>query len=248
MNALLAELIKLKRSLSWPVVVLLPLALVVSAVVNTLVSGQPLEDGWATLWLRSLVFGGLFPLALGVGTLASLVWRVEHRGNNWNVLMSGPTPTWRIVVAKGIVVAGLSAAMQVLLHLAVLVMGEVLGLPGGMPVAYLGISALIMIACVPLAVLQSGLSMVLRSFAAPIAVALVGSGISIMLLMAGLDAALVSPYGLFSRTTQLGTGTFLDDGSTSAIDVVMILSLSVGLTAGLLAATTWFINRRDTHA
>jgi len=69
------------------------------------------------MWLRSVVFYGLFPLAIGIGILASLMWRVEHRGGNWNALMSGPTSSMRIVAAKAVVVAVLAAAMQVVLFL-----------------------------------------------------------------------------------------------------------------------------------
>ena len=40
MNAIRAELLKLSRSLSWVVVLLLPTAMVLSGVANTLASGQ----------------------------------------------------------------------------------------------------------------------------------------------------------------------------------------------------------------
>ncbi|MEE2045718.1 ABC transporter permease, partial [Nocardiopsis tropica] len=83
MGSVRAEFLKLRRSMSWVVVVLLPLTAVVAGAVNTVVAGEPLEDHWHTLWLRVAVFYGLFPLALGVAVLASLVWRVEHRGGNW---------------------------------------------------------------------------------------------------------------------------------------------------------------------
>ncbi|MEU6714919.1 ABC transporter permease [Nonomuraea sp. NPDC046802] len=90
MGAFSSEFLKLKRSLSWAVVILLPMALVISGAVNTIASGEPPEDGWHTMWLRSVVFYGLFPLTAGIAILASLVWRAEHRGGNWNALMSGP--------------------------------------------------------------------------------------------------------------------------------------------------------------
>ena len=88
MNSIAAEFSKLKRSLSWAVVVLLPIVLVVSGLIMTLIDGRGLEDGWHTLWMRSIVFYGLFPLSVGIAILASLVWRAEHRGSNWNALMS----------------------------------------------------------------------------------------------------------------------------------------------------------------
>lgn len=104
-------------------------------------------------------------LAGSIAILASLVWRVEHRGGNWNALMSGPTSSLRIVVAKGATVAWLAAAMQ----------------------------AVLAVACIPAAVAQSALSLFLRSFAAPIAVALAGAAVSTAALMAAGSVGLISP-------------------------------------------------------
>lgn len=249
MGAVRAEFLKLKRSLSWAVVVLLPVAIVISGAVTTLASGEPPADGWHTLWLRSVVFYGLFPLAVGIGILASLVWRVEHRGGNWNTLMSGPTSSLRIVVAKATVVAVLAAAMQAVLLIAVVLIGKLaFGVPGMLPGEYVAISALIVLACLPVAVLQSGLSMLMRSFAAPIAVAFLGAGASVVLLLAELSGAIfVIPYALISRATQLGTGTFADTGTITPGVIASIVIATVVLTAALTAATAAVLDRRDTR-
>lgn len=248
MGAISAELIKLKRSLAWPIVVLLPVVLVLAGVATQLARGTGPENGWDTVWLQSVGFYGLFPLAIGIAILASLVWRAEHRGSNWNALMSGPTPTVRIVVAKALVVAALTAIMQVVLVLAVIAIGKLaFGLPGMLPGEYLGIAALLILATVPAAALQSALSMFLRSFAAPVAVALVASGISTAALMILGSAALVSPYGLATRTALLGTGSFVDSGSVTAGDVTAIAVSALVLTVLILAGTSAVLNRRDTR-
>ncbi|OYO19031.1 ABC transporter [Enemella evansiae] len=249
MGAFAAELIKLKRSLAWPVVVLLPIALVLAGAATRLASGRAPENGWDTVWLQSAVFYGLFPLAIGVAILGSLVWRTEHRGSNWNALMSGPTPSSQIVIAKTAVVAGLTAIMQVIMLCAVLIVGKLgFGLPGMLPGKYFGVTALLILAAVPLAAMQSALSMFLRSFAGPIAFALVGAGVSTAVLMVSGPAALVSPYGIVTRTTQLGTGTFADSGSITAGDVIAIAIASGVLAIALISATTVILNRRDARA
>ncbi|MDN6304495.1 MAG: ABC transporter permease [Corynebacterium sp.] len=248
MGAISAELIKLKRSLAWPVVVLLPIVLVLAGAATQLARGTQPENGWDTVWLQSVGFYGLFPLAIGIAILGSLVWRVEHRGSNWNALMSSPTPTLRIVVAKALVVAGLTALMQVVLVLAVIAIGKLaFGLPGMLPGQHLGIGLLLMLAAVPAAALQSGLSLFLRSFAAPVAIALVASGISTAALMVADNAALVSPYGVATRTALLGTGSFVDDGTITGGDVAAILIATAVLTVALVTVTTWILERRDTR-
>lgn len=248
MHTLGAELIKLKRSLSWPVVVLLPIAVTVLGAATNLARGEQPDDGWHTVWLQSVGFHGLFPLAIGIAILGSLVWRSEHRGSNWNALMSGPTSSLSIVVAKSTVVAGLAALMQLIMLAVVVVIGRgAFGLPGRLPAEYLWTTLVIIVATVPLAVLQSGLSMLLRSFAAPVAVALVGAGVSVVALMVLGDLAVVSPYGLATRATQLGTGTFSDPGTVTASNVVTILVAAAALTVALIATTTAILERRDTR-
>ena len=163
--------------------------------------------------------------------------------------MSSPTPTLRIVVAKALVVAGLTAAMQIVLVFAVIAIGKLaFGLPGMLPGQYLGIAVLLILATVPAAALQSALSLFLRSFAAPVAVALVASGISTAALMALGDAALGSPYGLATRTTLLGTGAFIDNGTVTAGDVTAIVAAALVLPVLIVGLTAKVLNRRDTRS
>lgn len=248
MGALHAELIKLKRSLAWPIVVVLPIVLVLAGAATQLAEGEQPKDGWETVWLQSVGFYGLFPLAIGIAILGSLVWRAEHRGSNWNALMSGPTSSLRIVIAKATVVAGLTAIMQVILLAAVITIGKLaFGLPGMLPGKYFGITMLLVVATVPAALIQSALSMFMRSFAAPIAVALVASGISTVALMAAGNAALISPYGLATRTALLGTGSFVDTGTITVGDITSILIAMVLQTVVLIVVTTAVLERRDTR-
>lgn len=247
MNTLRAEIVKLRRSLSWVIVVLLPLVLVLSGSVMTLIDGRGLENGWHTLWLRSVVFYGMFPLAVGIAILASLVWRAEHRNSNWNALMAGPNSSLRIVLAKSVVVAVLAALMQVVAVVTVILLGKLaFDLPGFLPAQYLAVSAVIVVASLPVAVLQSWLSMLMRSFVLPIAVAFVGAGFSTVLLVLGLDAAIfVSPYAAVSRATQLGTATFADTGDITLPLLAMIIAASLVLSAVLTAANTLVLERTD---
>lgn len=248
MSALSAELIKLKRSLAWPIVVLLPVVLVLAGAATQLADGRRPENGWHTVWLQSVGFYGLFPLAIGIAILGSLVWRVEHRGSNWNALMSGPTSSLRIVTAKTAVVAGLTAIMQLVLLASVIVIGKVaFGLPGMLPGEYVAVTGLLIVATIPAAAIQSTLSMFLRSFAAPIAVALVGSGTSTAALMVVGNAALVSPYGVATRTALLGTGSFVDTGAITDADVTAILAATGVHIVAILAITTAVLERRDTR-
>jgi lantibiotic transport system permease protein len=247
MGSVRAEFLKLRRSLSWVVVVLLPLTAVVAGAVNTVVAGEPLEDHWHTLWLRAVVFYGLFPLALGVAVLASLVWRVEHRGGNWNALMGRQVSSLHVVVGKTAVLAALAAAMQAVLVAGVVVVGKlVFALPGTLPPEYFLVSVVVVLACLPVAAFQSGLSMLLRSFAAPIAVALLASAAGMLLWTTRIEAlVLLLPHGLVGRATRMGTGMLADSGTVTAGAVTSVAVIALGLTAVVTLGTAAVLDRRD---
>ncbi|MEX5310355.1 hypothetical protein [Kocuria sp. CPCC 205297] len=116
-----------------------------------------------------------------------------------------------------------------------------------LPGEYLAVTGLLIVATIPAAAIQSALSTFLRSFAAPVAVAIVASGISTAALMAIGNAALVSPYAVATRTALLGTGSFVDTGSITGGDVTAILTASIILTVLILTITTAILERRDTR-
>lgn len=244
-----AELRKLRRSLAWVVVVLLPVVIGLTGSAMSLIDAAPLEDGWHTLWMRSVVFYGLFPLPVGIAVLAGLTWRADHQRGNWNGLMSSPVTPLSIVVAKTVTVAALAAVMQVVMVGTVLVLGSVVfGLPGTLPVRYLGISALIALASVPVAAVQSLLSMLTRSFALPVFVAAAGVAVSTVLLLLAPGVALISPWALLGRATQLGTGVFSDDGAVTVGTVAVLCVLAAAVTAALTYLAGWILAVRDVAA
>ncbi|WP_016996337.1 ABC transporter permease [Kocuria atrinae] len=252
MNVIRIEFLKLKGSLSWLVVVLLPVMAVFSGSLSTLSSGGEFEDGWHTLWIRSIGFYGMALLPIGIGILASLVWRPEHRNGNWNALMSQSVPTHKVVLSKVVAISTLTAAMQVVMLLTVLVMGKLaFQIPGWLPSTYWLGSLLIVVGCIPVVALQSAFSTFLRSFAVPVAIALIGAGISTVALMVGLPAVIVSPYALATYTTQLGTtlvsgeSTVFNAAAMTPGSVALVVSLGLLLTVLIVAATTAVHNKRD---
>lgn len=249
------EFVKLQRSLSWAVVILLPVIAVASGSMSSVASDGGLDDGWHTLWIRSIGFYGMALLPVGIAILASLTWRTEHRNGNWNALMSTSVPTSTMVLSKAAAVAILSALMQVVLVLTVVGFGKIaFDLPGMLPGRYLVSSVLVIIASVPVAALQSGLSMYFRSFAAPVAVALVATGVSTTALLTDMTAIIAVPYATATYATQLGTSlveasnTSFDAAGISAGTAGLVTSVSVAATAAIAIVTTWILNRSDTRA
>jgi len=159
MNSIHSEFLKLKRSMSWAVVLVVPIIMVLAGSMSTMLAQGTFEDGWHTLWIRSVGFYGMAILPVAVAILASLVWRVEHKNSNWNALMSRPVPTSEVVLGKVAAIAALAASMQLVLLVTVIGLGKlVFGLEGMLPAKYLLGSPLIMLACVPAAVIGLALN------------------------------------------------------------------------------------------
>ncbi len=256
MESIISEFLKLKRSLSWLVVILLPMIMVVAGSASTVAVEGEFTAGWHTLWVRSIGFWGMAILPVGIAILASLVWRVEHKNSNWNALMSGPVPTWRIVTGKVAAIAILSAAMHVVLLISVIILGKTFELPGMLPPDYFASSFLVVIAQIPVAALQSALSTFFRSFATPVAIGLVLTGACTMALLIKLRVtSLIMPYALLTQTTQIGIGRGMFDGGTSfditaltPASILLTLAISAVLTVVIIAANSMIVNHSDTRA
>ncbi|QIN84578.1 ABC transporter [Rubrobacter tropicus] len=256
MGSIYSEFLKLKRSMSWAVVVLLPVIMVFAGAMSTFAGEGEFADGWHTLWPRSIGFYGMAILPVGIAILASLVWRVEHKNGNWNALMSRPVSTVQVVIGKVAAISLLAAAMQLVFVTVVIALGKLaFGLPGMLPAQYWLSSAVVIVACIPVAALQSALSTFFRSFAAPVAIALVVTGVSTMALLVGIKAvSSVLPYAVLTQATQLGTilvsgeGTSFDVYAITPDSVLFFVLVSAALTVAIVAGTSAILNRLDIRA
>lgn len=248
-SPLIAELLKLRRSQPLLVIVGLPLVVTGTGTINTLFSGRSLEDGWNTLWLRTVGFNGLFPLVLGVAILASLVWRPEHRDSNWNTLMTSSIGATRIALVKTLTIAGLTAVMQITMMIVVVATGKVLfGLPGLPPAHLLASGTLVVVACAPLAAFQSSISMLMRSFAGSVALAATLAGFSVGLLTANINTVSYAlPHALATRTALLGSGMFNDPSHPSMMTFGGIATTATVLTSLIIVSTGRILKHRDLH-
>ena len=247
MSSVITEFLKLRRSASWGVVLVLPVVSVLGACVLV----RPAD--WQLLWVRSIGFYGMVLLPVSLGILASLVWRVEHQGSNGLALMSGPVPTWRMVVAKAVAAWLLAGVMQLVLVLAAVAVGSlVLGLPDVLPSRYLVAGLLIAVACAPVCALQSGLSAFTRSFAMPVAIGLTLTGAGTTALLVHIPAAWLLPHALVTRTTQIGAMSedaalvFAAQELTWASAAVTVAT-SVALSAVVVLGTSTVLDRTDTR-
>ncbi|RKW36143.1 MAG: permease, partial [Lachnospiraceae bacterium] len=82
------ELIKIKRNPVWIPFVLIPLISAGIGIINFLSNQGVLSLDWADLWTQESLFLGMFFLSPLIAILASLDFRMEHLGTNWNIMLT----------------------------------------------------------------------------------------------------------------------------------------------------------------
>ena len=237
-----AEAIKLKRSSVWAVTVLLPLLAVVSGSVNFRMNREAFLQGWVSLTSQMTLFYAMMFCSLGVALLASTVWRVEHRGTSWNAMRTTPHTATAVALAKTLVLFAPLLVMQVILVVLAWISGTfIMGLGPAMPVSFTVSALLGVLAAAPLIAAQSLLSMLMRSFAAPVAVAFLGCVAGFGLAAAQSPLAYVIPQGILNMTLVLGSSASSVAGSFDAASMLPLLAATVGVGAvlwGLLIVVT----------
>jgi lantibiotic transport system permease protein len=235
-----AELLKLKRSTTWLIALILPLLAVATGTANFLNSLDGVARDWATLTSQITMFYGLLFFSMGIGVLAATAWRMEHRGTNWNLLLTATRRPVQLVLAKIAVIAVPVAAMQTVLVIGTFVSGTlVVGLDGVMPWQFVLVGVLSVVAALPLIAVQSLLSMLLRSFAAPVAICLLGcvAGVATVTSLALRPLSHVLPQGINTRTINLGSNAVHMAGGVTVAEVAPILLPAIGLAAATVVVT-----------
>ena len=237
-SLLAAEAIKLRRSSAWVVAVLLPLLAVITGTVNFIMNRESFE-GWISLSSQITLFYSMMFCSLGIALLASTVWRVEHRGTSWNAMRTTPHSPTAVALAKTLVILVPVLAMQgVLLALAWLAGITVAGLGPAIPTAFVASGLLAALGALPLVAVQSLLSMLMRSFAAPVAVAFLGCVVSFGLLASQNPLIYLVPQGILSKTLTLGSSAVSTAGKLDAASMLPLVFAIVCVGAvmwGLLA-------------
>lgn len=235
-----AELIKLKRSTTWLIALILPLLAVTTGSINLANNPETLDAGWASFTSQVTLFYGLLFFSIGIGLLAATVWRMEHRGTNWNLLLTTTRQPIRLVLAKIVVIAIPVAFMQLVLVAGTLISGTlVLRLDGAIPWQFVLVGAISVIAALPLIAIQSLLSLLLKSFAAPVAICLLGCvvGVATVTSVALRPLSYVLPQAINTRALNLGSTALAGSGGLTASDALPILGTALGLAAVIVLLT-----------
>ncbi|WP_159883592.1 ABC transporter permease [Paenibacillus puerhi] len=164
-----SEWLKLRRTVIWMLAAVSPLL----AASIGFFEGERAQDSsaWLILLSEMSVLHAMLFLPLLTGVYAALVCRYEHIGGGWKQMLALPVTRSQVFLVKLGFVVLLLVITQLLFLGSLLLVGMALGLASPIPWIVLLRSLLGgLLACLPLAAMQLGISMAWSSFAAPLAV------------------------------------------------------------------------------
>lgn len=185
---------KLKHSVIFPACIVIPVIPAIMGTFNYLQNLSILKGQWYSLWTQLTLFYATFFYAPLIALYCSYLWRLEHRGNNWNTFMSMPVPVPCLFLGKLAVILRVTLITQLWVGILFLVSGKLIGLPGMIPFQIIFWLLRGSLAAIAIGALQLLLSMVIRSFSVPIGIALIGSVLGMLISNKGLGQ--FYPYSL----------------------------------------------------
>ncbi|MDD2979905.1 MAG: ABC transporter permease [Hespellia sp.] len=217
---------------------LIPLLPCIIGTVNYQQNIEILKDGWYDLWTQFTLFYAFFFFAPMIAIAASFLWRVEHRGRNWNLYMTMPVETGKLYLAKFAILVRLIVELQLLVGVLFLLAGMLIGVPGKIPLTILWWLIRGTLGALVIAAIQMLVSMVIHNFAVPVLVGFLG----------GIAGYLVASYGygIYFPYSQLMMGMnankaedVLTQGNVVFFSVVVIYFVVFCIMA------VWWLKKRD---
>lgn len=175
LRALRSEGMKCRRSPVWAVFLVLPLFPAIMGTLNYLGNLEILDNGWYSLWSQHTIFSASFFMPAQFGVFCAWQWRLEHTDHNWNSLMTAPVPVRDLYWSKFLLAAGVAVLGQVCIGVLYLLSGQLAGVSGGLPLQLAGWMFFGALGGMAVCAVQLFLSLVIRSFAPPVALGLVGA-------------------------------------------------------------------------
>ena len=226
LKAVRAEQIKLKRNPVWLAFIALPMISAFFGTFNYLLNIEILNSEWFSLWIQHSLFLCYFFMPSLIGTYCSYLWRLEHTRHNWNSFLTSPIPLSALYFGKLSQAVFMTILGNLWIFFLYYVCGRLSGLRSPFPkdAASWFLFGTVTVCCV-----QLFFSLIIRSFAIPIGIAMAGGILGLLMTNKGLG--LRYPYSLYcvgmranNPNLELDVSALL---SNSAIYILIFVALSI---------------------
>jgi ABC-2 type transport system permease protein len=232
-----AEQMKLKRSPVWLAFFFLPILPAIMGTFNYVQNIDILDNYWYSLWTQHTLFTCYFFLPPTIGVYCSYLCRLEHTNHNWNSVMTLPVPIPYIYLSKLFTASVMVIATQVWVGILFIICGKLSNLSGPVPPELFEWLAYGMVGGIVICGVQLCLSLMIRSFAIPVGIAMIGGIGGVAALSKG--AGTFYPYTLMS----IGMRANSPGGPMICTPFQLFLSSSVFLVASTGIAVLWLRNK-----
>ena len=236
LRVLRAERIKYRRAPVWLAVVILPLFPAVLGTANYLANLEVLQQQWYSLWTQHTLFASYFFLPALLAVFCAWQWRLEYARHNFNSLLAAPVSHWAVYLSKLLPAVGVSFLAQLVTGLLFLAGGAAAGIDAPVPPQLAEWLLCGGLGGMAVCAVQLFLSLLLPSFAIPVAIALVGGIAGLMVTAQGLG--LWFPYSLLSLGMRA-------NDPTMELNVAVLFLSSVGYTCLFALLTVLLLKKRD---
>lgn len=195
-RAIKAEHLKLKRSPVWLAFFALPVISAFFGTNNYLMNQGILQSEWFSLWSQHSLFLCFFFMPALIGTFCSYLWRLEHLRTNWNSFLTTPVPLLCLYLGKLYQAVKIVILGNLWIFLLYFLCGKLCALTAPFPPQTLEWFLCGVLGGAVICSIQLALSMVIRSFAVPIGIGLLGGLAGMLLTNKGYG--LLYPYSLYS--------------------------------------------------
>ena len=196
LRAIKAEVLKCRRAPVWLAFLVLPVFPAVLGTFNYLGNLGVLEDQWYSLWSQHTLFSSMFFLPALFGVFCAWQWRLGHTDHNWNAVLTAPVPAGTLYLAKLAVDAAVSLLAMAFIGVLFVLSGKLAGITAPLPPELPRWLLLGALGGVVVCAVQLFFSLAIRAFAPPVAMALVGGILGLMVTSQGWGTAF--PYSLLA--------------------------------------------------
>ncbi len=192
-----AEQMKLKRSPIWLAFLIMPVIPAFLGTLNYVANIYILQSEWYSLWTQHTLFTDYFFLPIMIGIYCSYIMRQEENNRNWNKVLTMPVSKNNIFIVKLICTSFMILISEFWIAILFILSGKIVGISSAIPINKLIVWCLFgTLGGIVMASIQLMLSLFIKSFALPIALALAGGLSGLVFLAKNLGH--IWPYSLMA--------------------------------------------------
>lgn len=233
-----AERMKLKRSPIWLAFLFMPIIPALLGTLNYRANLSLLTSEWYSLWTQHTLFTCYFFLPIMLGIYCSYLMRLEHGNHNWNRMLTLPVRPWQVFVSKLACASFMVLISEIWIGALFVISGKLAGLASPVPKELFLWLACGTLGGMVMASVQLLLSLIIKSFALPVGIALAGGISGLVALAKGFGH--IYPYALMAYGMRSNAPQQLMDSGNLQFAVTCAVFIVLFAAAG----SVW-LSKRD---